>query len=59
MNLHPGGKFVIRHSIGQDISKYFFGGYCMEDNLKGVQKGHVHSYYAKLIVNDLAVGVYE
>jgi len=33
MNQHPGGRFVIRHNVGHDISKYFYGGYCLEDNL--------------------------
>jgi len=28
MNQHPGGRFVIRHNVGHDISKYFYGGYC-------------------------------
>ena len=27
---HPGGKFVIEHNIGRDISKFFFGGYSLE-----------------------------
>jgi cytochrome b involved in lipid metabolism len=30
---HPGGKFVIQQNIGRDISKFFYGGYSMEDNL--------------------------
>jgi len=29
---HPGGRFVIQHNLGHDISKYFYGGYCLEDN---------------------------
>ena len=24
---HPGGKFVLTHNYGRDISKFFFGGY--------------------------------
>lgn len=36
INVHPGGKFVMRHTIGTDISKYFFGGYSLEGNLAGV-----------------------
>jgi len=32
MNQHPGGRFLIRHNIGHDISKYFYGGYCLEGN---------------------------
>ena len=58
---HPGGKFVLKESIGHDISKYFYGGYCMEDNL-GVRipaQGHTHSNYAKVTVNDLVIATYE
>lgn len=56
---HPGGKFVIRHNIGNDISKFFFGGYNLEGNLEGVSIGHKHSAYARKIVNDLTVAIYE
>jgi len=60
MNQHPGGRFVIRHNIGRDISKYFYGGYCLEDNMgKRPAQGHNHSNDARLIVNDLAVAMYE
>lgn len=55
--VHPGGKFVINHNVGSDISKFFFGGYCLEDNLTGRSVGHAHSVYAKMIVNDLAIAV--
>ena len=24
---HPGGKFVVEHNIGRDVSKFFYGGY--------------------------------
>ena len=30
---HPGGKFVLEHTIGRDISKFFYGGYNLEGNL--------------------------
>jgi len=33
INEHPGGRFVLKHNIGKDISKFFFGGYCLEGNL--------------------------
>ena len=32
---HPGGKFLLTHNTGRDISKFFFGGYSLEDNLRG------------------------
>ena len=25
--IHPGGKFNLRHNLGRDISKFFYGGY--------------------------------
>jgi len=59
INVHPGGKFVIKHNIGTDISKFFFGGYCLEGNLEGISPGHTHSSYARMIVNDLTVAIYE
>ncbi len=59
INEHPGGKFVLQHNVGEDISKFFFGGYCLEGNLKGISPGHKHSAYARLIVNELAIAIYE
>lgn len=59
INSHPGGRFVIRHNIGQDISKFFFGGYCLEDNIPRAAAGHNHSSYARLIVNQLVEAIYE
>ena len=26
-HIHPGGKFNLRHNLGRDISKFFYGGY--------------------------------
>ena len=26
---HPGGRFVVQHNIGRDISKFFYGGYAL------------------------------
>ncbi len=51
---------MIRHNIGIDISKYFYGGYSLEDNLGGrPAEGWNHSGIAKDIVNDLIVAKYE
>ena len=54
MKSHPGGKFVLGRCIGLDISKYFFGGYEIE-----AKTVHNHSYYAKQIVNELAIAIFE
>jgi hypothetical protein len=44
INQHPGGRFLIRHHIGTDISKYFYGGYALEGNLgRSPAQGHNHS----------------
>ena len=59
INEHPGGRFVIQHNIGTDISKFFFGGYCLEGNLEGVSPGHNHSSFARMIVTDLSIAIYE
>lgn len=51
---------MIKHNIGRDISKFFYGGYSMEGNLGGrPASGHVHTNYARMIVNDLIIGNYE
>jgi cytochrome b involved in lipid metabolism len=59
INVHPGGKFVLQHTIGTDISKFFFGGYSLEGNIGTHTRGHSHSSDARLIVNDLAIAIYE
>ena len=28
---HPGGTFSIKQNIGRDISKFFYGGYTLEN----------------------------
>lgn len=57
---HPGGMFVLQHNIGRDISKFFYGGYVLEDNLSGPSpKGYNHSEVAKRIVRKLTVASYE
>ena len=30
---HPGGKFLLEHNIGRDVSKFFYGGYAQDGNL--------------------------
>lgn len=57
---HPGGKFLIKHHIGRDVSKYFWGGYSLEGNLNGPPRpGHIHSNYAKKILMDLCIARFE
>ena len=54
---HPGGKFSLEHNIGKDVSKYFHGGYSLE-NLKKVNE-HRHSNDARMTVNKLIIGILE
>ena len=60
INVHPGGRFTIRHCIGRDISKFFFGGYSLDGNeTNKATPGHSHSSYAYMIVNDIAIARFE
>lgn len=54
MSAHPGGKFVLQHNVGRDISKFFYGGYTLE-NSSG--KPYTHSNIAWIIVNGLQVAI--
>jgi len=49
MREHPGGRFLIEHNVGRDISKFFYGGYSLENNV-GLSP-HRHSNVARTIVN--------
>jgi hypothetical protein len=51
---HPGGRFLLEHNIGRDISKFFYGGYSLE-NSSGL-KSYAHSNIAKRVVNSLIIG---
>ena len=50
---HPGGQFLIDFHIGRDVSKFFYGGYVLE-NQSGMSP-HTHSNVARSIVNSLAI----
>lgn len=50
---HPGGKFVLDYNVGRDISKFFYGGYTLE-NSTGL-KPHTHSNMARCIANSLVI----
>lgn len=57
---HPGGKFVLSHNVGRDISKFFYGGYNLDGNLtQGDKPGYNHSNYARMIVNGMIVAQLE
>ena len=42
---HPGGAFSINFNIGRDVSKYFHGGYSLEN--KDKVPNHAHSVDAR------------
>jgi len=56
MDNHPGGKFLIEHNIGRDISKFFYGGYGLDGNMlaSGSLK-NTHSNIARAQVDTLIV----
>lgn len=57
MDNHPGGKFLLEHNIGRDISKFFYGGYALDNNdVKGGSMVHTHSNMARLQVSTLIIG---
>ena len=59
INQHPGGRFVLLHNIGRDVSKFFHGGYSLEGNMgRTPAQGYMHSSLARMVVNDLAISTY-
>ena len=60
MNDHPGGNYLLKHNIGKDVSKFFYGGYSLDGNVLGVNSvGHFHSNFARKLVNKLTIAKYE
>ena len=56
MENHPGGKFLIEHTVGTDISKFFYGGNAMDENVYGKEgKRHNHSNASFSQVDTMAV----
>lgn len=48
MEEHPGGSFLLEHTIGSDISKFFYGGYSLDGNLTTSDTvTHFHSNEAR------------
>jgi cytochrome b involved in lipid metabolism len=47
MEEHPGGTFLLEHTIGTDISKFFYGGYSLDGNLTSDSITHFHSNVAR------------
>ena len=50
---HPGGKFLVEQNVGRDVSKFFYGGYSLENIIK--VSPHFHSNVARNIVNQLVI----
>ena len=51
---HPGGAFSIDFNIGRDVSKYFHGGYSLENKQK--VQSVTHSADARRAAQKLIVG---
>ena len=57
---HPGGKFLLSHNIGRDVSKFFHGGYSLENNLGSrPAPGYKHSNLARQVVNKLIIAQFQ
>ena len=54
---HPGGAFAMSANIGRDVSKYFYGGYSLE-NINPV-KPHKHSNAARRLIDKYSIGYLE
>jgi len=50
---HPGGKFLIDAIMGRDVSKYFYGGYKMENSKSNRDAPYRHSMMARKVVSTL------
>jgi hypothetical protein len=49
---HPGTAFVLKENIGNEIGKYFYGAYSMEQDVAP----YVHSGYAATLLERLVIG---
>ena len=54
---HSGGRFSLEANIGRDVSKYFYGGYSLE-NIMPV-KPHTHSNDARRLVDKYVIAYLE
>jgi len=50
---HPGGKFLIDATVGRDVSKYFYGGYKMENSKSNRDAPYRHSMMARKCIPGL------
>ncbi len=50
---HPGGKYLLQHNIGRDISKFFYGGYTLN---RAFTPFNHHSKKIYALLNSLKVG---
>lgn len=57
LDRHSGGRFALEANIGRDVSKYFYGGYSLE-NIVPV-KPHTHSNDARRLVDKFAIAYLE
>lgn len=60
-NQHPGGAFLMKQTVGRDISKFFYGAYSLTGNVN-VRPGqrnhaHAHSNIARKVMYRHIVGV--
>jgi hypothetical protein len=53
-DVHPGGKFSIKHTVGRDISKYFYGGFSLLNPELG-RPPYTHSLKALNIAEGMVI----
>lgn len=56
LTLHPGGLFSLSKNIGRDVSKFFHGGYALENTEKSKINPISHSNDARKLANSLIIG---
>ena len=51
---HPGGAFTLEHTVGRDISKFFYGAASLDSDSVNDHR-HVHSNIARKVIKNLAI----
>lgn len=52
---HPGGRAALLNNIGNNMSGQFSGANFLDADQQSIAPGHVHSQYARMIANDIAI----
>lgn len=55
MKFHPGGRYAIQANLGNNLSRQFGGAKFLDADEQTFAEGHVHSSYARMIANQIAI----